>query len=436
MKNISKNRSHVESFSATEAAALLGVSVPTLKRMVAEDRLESFRTPGGHLRILAESVDTLRESKRERFRPVRDASPVLQNRRERLEELTLEAQEIRARRELAKLEREEQDEAEQQQAEEEERQQEAAERESELELERERLEQQRAEDRRNKEAEREQAAFRCRWIEFAYQALRLPECAWLSEREKKEIMEILESEIEKRRATDEPRMVMVLGQAIAASVERYQAERRAREQRHRVIRAAVGTLSIFATEQQKASATKAARDAVARLDATADESEMRTAAEAAIGPVDHAVERRLVESRALNWAIQQLPQARTELDAARVRRECAEILAELPDVSEEEAKEALDSTIREACQEIETCQARQQRQTRKAHLVEHGLAAISAYLLELKSKGEITAQEYFDADFTEHITTAVRRTLQAELTGDESNKEVGQLTREIIDSEV
>ena len=66
VKNTGKNRLQVESLSASEAAALLGVSIPTLKRMVAEGRLESFRTPGGHLRILAESVDTLRESKRER----------------------------------------------------------------------------------------------------------------------------------------------------------------------------------------------------------------------------------------------------------------------------------------------------------------------------------------------------------------------------------
>ena len=69
MRNISKNRSSAESFSASEAAALLRVSIPTLKRMVGEGRLESFRTPGGHLRILAASVDTLPESRRERFGP-------------------------------------------------------------------------------------------------------------------------------------------------------------------------------------------------------------------------------------------------------------------------------------------------------------------------------------------------------------------------------
>jgi len=81
----------------------LGVSIPTLKRMAAEGRLESFRTPGGHLRILGESVDAVRDHPQTQPRPVRDASPVLQNRRERLEELTLEAQERRAKRELARF---------------------------------------------------------------------------------------------------------------------------------------------------------------------------------------------------------------------------------------------------------------------------------------------------------------------------------------------
>jgi excisionase family DNA binding protein len=80
----------------SEATAALGVSAPTVKRMVAEGRIEAYRTPGRHLRILAESVEAMREGKHGQPRPVRDASPVLQNRRERLEELTLETQEVRA----------------------------------------------------------------------------------------------------------------------------------------------------------------------------------------------------------------------------------------------------------------------------------------------------------------------------------------------------
>src|SRR5208283_1812965 len=163
---------------------------------------------------------TLRNSKRERFRPVRDASPVLQNRRERLEELTLEAQEVRARRELMKLQREEEDEAEQQQAEEEEREQEAAQRQAELELEREQLEHERTQDRARKESQRSTASFRCRWLEEANQALATPECRWLSAAQKKEIIDAVEVEVEKRQRGDAPRMAVILGHTIAALMER------------------------------------------------------------------------------------------------------------------------------------------------------------------------------------------------------------------------
>jgi F0F1-type ATP synthase epsilon subunit len=64
---------------------------------------------------------------------------VLQNRRERLEELTLEAQEHRARRELDKLRAEEQEEEDRREAEAEAREREAVQRQAEIELARDRL---------------------------------------------------------------------------------------------------------------------------------------------------------------------------------------------------------------------------------------------------------------------------------------------------------
>src|SRR5215831_4259828 len=100
-----------ESYSVSEAAGLLGVSAPTVRSMAARGRLESFRTPGGHLRVTRESLEDARRGSKEK-REALGPSPVLRNRRERVEELALEAQEHRARRELQKLTREEQEEAE------------------------------------------------------------------------------------------------------------------------------------------------------------------------------------------------------------------------------------------------------------------------------------------------------------------------------------
>src|SRR5437773_12244769 len=81
VKKIAKSRSDGDSYSVSEAASRLGVSIPTVKRMIAEDRIDSFRTPGGHLRILAESIEAVREHRQAQARPVRQPSPVLQNRR-------------------------------------------------------------------------------------------------------------------------------------------------------------------------------------------------------------------------------------------------------------------------------------------------------------------------------------------------------------------
>jgi hypothetical protein len=61
---------------------------------------------------------------------------------------------------------------------------------------------------------------------------------------------------------------------------------------------------------------------------------------------------------------------------------------------------------------------------------------VPAYLLELKRSGEITADEFRDADFTQNLRAVVRRWLQAELSGDESNKELRQLVVRAIDDEI
>jgi excisionase family DNA binding protein len=99
-----------DAMSMTEAAAALGVSLPTVRRMVAGGQLVAFRTPGGHLRFTVESVKAAKGESVSTPEARRGPSPALQNRRERVEELGLEAQELRAQRELDALRREQQQE--------------------------------------------------------------------------------------------------------------------------------------------------------------------------------------------------------------------------------------------------------------------------------------------------------------------------------------
>jgi excisionase family DNA binding protein len=447
VKNIGKNQRSADSYGVSEAAALLGVSIPTLKRIVAEGRVESFRTPGGHLRILAESIEAVREE-RPRVRPVRDASPVLQNRREHLEELTLEAQEHRARRELAKLEREEREEAAEREAEVQAREEETAQRQAELELERERLEHDKAQERRRLERERSQelermeaeqelAEFRQRWYEAASTAMAAPKLGWLTPGQRKEVIEALEAEIERRQPADEPRLAAILARSLEAALGPFRAEHNAEERRQRLTEEALRALPYSATEAEKARASAAIREALKRFDAFADVYEMRIAAQEAAQPARQAAERRLLSDRLLRWAIYELPWNRTDQDEARVRRECTEILSELPpDATEPEAREALEPTVHEARRIIDERQARKERETRKRQLVEQGVAEVSSYLLTLKDEGEISSKDYWNSEFNDDLKGSVRRGLEAELSGEESGKEVRELTREIIHAEI
>jgi excisionase family DNA binding protein len=97
------------SYSLSNAAAVLGVSVPTARALVARGQLASFRTPGGHLRIPSESVAAYRDGRTNRTNPANTTSTALQSRRDNLESLRLETEELRVRRDLRKIQEEEQE---------------------------------------------------------------------------------------------------------------------------------------------------------------------------------------------------------------------------------------------------------------------------------------------------------------------------------------
>lgn len=432
-----------ESYSVSQAARSLGISPPTVRRMAAEGELESFRTPGGHLRITHESLEAARHGNKEK-REAASPSPVLRNRREELEELTLEVQKHRARRDLKKIQREEQEESERQEAEAQARQEEAAQRQAEIELERERLELEKAQERarqereeaeewERREAERELAAFRCRWQEKAGEALCPFQYRWLSAAQRKEVLDGLEAEIGKRQPTDEPRMTAIIARTLEALIEPLRAERNAKETRQRLTEQALRSLPYEATDAEKARAAAAIREALRRFDSLADVCEMQVAAQEAVQPVRKTIERRLMNAKLLRWATLELPWGRTDRDEAQVRRECAEILAELPkDVSEIEAREALEPTIQQVSQEIKQRQAERDRQARKANLIQQGVAEVSPYLLKLKHEGEISDEEFWDSDFNAELKEVIRQNLQADLTGDESTKDVLETVHTII----
>jgi hypothetical protein len=68
--------------------------------------------------------------------------------------------------------------------------------------------------------------------------------------------------------------------------------------------------------------------------------------------------------------------------------------------------------------------------------VQQGVAEVSGCLLQLKSRGEISEDDYWDSEFTADLREGVRRELEAELSGHESSKEVRELVHEVIDDQL
>ena len=404
--------------------------------MAAEGALEGFRTPGGHLRITRDSLEAVRTGTKEK-REAQGPSPVLRNRRERVEELALEAQELRAEREIQRL-RQEQDEAQAELEAEAKAEEREAEREAEAaRLQLERLQIQQARERERREAERELQAFRARSLEETEKVLAQYRLSWLSHSQRREVLSTCEAEIGKRQVSDAPRMAVIIERTISGTIEPWDRKRQIEKLRTDISTVALWKLSSGATDLEKAQAASLIRQALEKLPASAADFELRAVAEEAIARLCRAIKRRELVQEATDWAAQQLPWEATDADKNSLRRECLEALGELPaDVCEAEAREHLQDLVEEATKEIEDREAEKDCKLRKAQLVAQGVEQVFSYLLDLKREGEISSEEACDSELRQELEQAVRDGLEDELSGDETTKEVQDIARQIMDDEL
>ncbi|OFV96449.1 MAG: hypothetical protein A3F68_10405 [Acidobacteria bacterium RIFCSPLOWO2_12_FULL_54_10] len=405
--------------------------------MAADRELQTFTTPGGHLRVRAESLEEMRDGNHKRSTRPAPPSSVLTNRREKVEELGLEAQELRAKREISKLKAEEQaEERRQQEA------LEASERHAEIEAEAEAQEQERwrqeqAEKRERREQERQLAQFHSGWLKKAAEVLADKNFSWLAGPQRKEVLKEVEEEIRDRQPEEEPCMLEIVTQTIVDVTAPWYAGSQWQARLKEAMGRAIRGLPYGVTDTERTRAIAAVRKALEGVAKNAEEFEIRAAIAEAVEPVRQAVEKRNLTERVTTWAVWQLPWSRTDSDERCIRRECAEILAELPDgVSEEDAKEALEETIQEAKEEIEDRKARKERKRKKASLIQYGLSEITSYLLRLRQEKVISSEEYWDSELREELTGTVRNALKEEISGEESNKEVKKLVHDIVDEEL
>jgi len=144
-----------------EAARLLGIDARTVRRMCAEGRLQSFVTPGGHRRVALADIEAIQngDASQRRSSAGHFPSPTVQQKKERIEELSLTIQEKKARIALQELEDEQREKAEQEEAARQREEQEARRTRRELEAERAR----RDRERENANAEACAAQARHEW---------------------------------------------------------------------------------------------------------------------------------------------------------------------------------------------------------------------------------------------------------------------------------
>src|SRR5207302_1326866 len=146
-------------------------------------------------------------------------------------------------------------------------------------LEQRRFEREQQRELERQDAEREQAEFHCRWLEAAAEALSASEARRFSAAERKEIMDALEAEIERRAPNDEAIMPAIVERSHAALRESRTEARQAEKRRQNAAQCALWRLPAFTTDSEKAQASEAIRKALAALPDEARDLELRAVAE-------------------------------------------------------------------------------------------------------------------------------------------------------------
>jgi excisionase family DNA binding protein len=351
-------------YSASEAARVLGISIPTLKKMCASGAIPSFRTPGGHLRIPADTLGYVEETKDKPERQLASAAAFKDQKRARLHSEAkgsrMERQPERSRsdytfetlesnQEMARLDRVHSD------------------------------------------------AFRRRWLQKA--TAMLP--SWLKYDEQTEVVAKLDSTICRCDLEDEQKMPQILKDTIARVVSPFEVERGITKKRESIQENALWRLSARATEIERARAAGAIRNALSSLHPSASDFELRAHAEEAVRIANEGINKRISE------------------EIARAEKEWQAKEAQFRKDREEQAR-ATDDWL---------------RKQRKNRLVQDGANKVFSHLLHLKTEGDISEEEYEDIDQWS-LKSAVGKILENSVSGNESDKDMEKLVREIVAEEL
>jgi excisionase family DNA binding protein len=426
-----------ESVPIAEAARLLGMSVRTAKREMETGRLRSFRTSGGHWRVLKSDVEAFRQGI---TTPASAPAPsVLQNKREGVEELRAELDKRKLERELSKLDAEdaktnrERDEVFRTQR------LTVKAKLADVRLQRETNAQQ--QDRERRQRERDQ--WRRAWINGARKEFP----AWLSVEHEQALLASIETELGLWDMEDAQESI---GHALDRTIERviapWRAEREARARREQTVQSAVSLLPWGATDSDKARAVASVRAALSTVPLEARDSEVRVALDGVLAPVIESIlksqtrarRERLMESAAHSLRAWNSTEADKVHATAAVRSALADLPLGAAQTEEHNAVAAALAPIKRSIEERAAAQReRESRERKKPNLISFAVFHACNYLDEQFENGDIDldAGEDFD-DVRRNVAAAVQSTLEEELTGDESQDEANRIACKIVDEEL
>jgi hypothetical protein len=384
------------SYSASQAAKILGVSIPTLKGLCKGGRLISFQTPGGHLRIPADSLNAIGQEAESKTRSV--VSSPLNIRRERVEEKKLEIEELRLKNEEVRIRTE----------------QEAREKQSRdaariAELKRQARVEERRREREAADAIRaleEQAAegrrLRAEVLEESEKLLP----AWATPEQHQQAIDEMEALVDKYGIEDSGRIRRLLKGLMERFVSQLQAERQIVDRRARILESTMWKMNVHATAAERGQASRSIRDALDLLALSRTETEERAAAEDAICELNQEIQERV---SAIN--------ARRQSEAEAQSRKNAE----------QHAKWVEDAKLATQKNQID-------------RLVSTGMTVVSIYLTQLETEAEDAEDGDLIAEINDEdqtlFNTVVEERLREQITGSETYDQIAKLARAIVDQEL
>ena len=380
-----------------EAAALLGLSERQVRRM-ADQKVFPSRRRSGRRQVLCSAVKALAAQRNgSGAEAVASASPVLLAKRERIQELLLEAEELRAKREIKKLHEEDA-----------EPQRHRREKEQELAITRQHLTLEATRDAEQREREEQQVAID-KWRASCARRAMAQAPAWLNMQQRESLLSTLRGFIADFDLEHDDEVTDLLAAEIRRICIPWQKEREVLASRERLVERAISwQLSSYATESEKVQAAKKLRTDLSLLPLTASNGEANSVIVAGLEPFQQAIKQRFDKEN-----------AEREAKAAeeRKRRE--------KEQAESEAKAAEERKRREKEQAESEAKAAEERKRRQCEyhrdaLVSHAVSHVPSHLAKLLVEHEISRDEFFDRDFQNYLEKAVRQEAMDEFKGQDA----------------